>query len=239
MTLKSSLFLGLSILTCIFIACDETRLHRNPPPWRPTLNFIFPSKQVPANSRLMIVFVGAIDASTITFRVSGVDGTVTAKNERILFWEPFSPLPLGPTTLEISGKSVDEGLFSVQTSLELEVVAPDLTPPTPVETTVESIEPGLVQFFTGDELLFVFSEPVNWFDAKASFEPNVALNRENQPAEIQSELFVLSGFPMIVVVHLTDPLRFQKGVDYQVTLQGITDLAGNPAGDVQRVYKLW
>jgi len=186
----------------------------------------------------MIVFVGEIDASAITFRVSGVDGTVTAKNERILFWKPFSPLPLGPTTLEISGTAINEALFSVQTSLELEVVAPDLTPPTLVETTVESIEPGLVQFFNGDQVLFVFSEPVDWFDAKASFEPNVALNRENQPAEIQSELFVLSDFPMIVAVHLAYPLHFQKGVRYQVTLQGITDLAGNPAGEVQRVYQV-
>jgi hypothetical protein len=47
------------------------------------------------------------------------------------------------------------------------------------------------QFFYEIDVLFLFSEPVNWFDAKASFESNMALHRENQPADMQSQV---SGF---------------------------------------------
>ena len=193
MNFKSSLFLGLLFLAFAFIACNQDPLLHDYPMPPPSLAWItIPTEELPANSLLMVVSIPGMAVDSVTIRVSGVSGKVTAKLDGTLFlFEPASMLPLGKATVEVQGKALDGRDFAAINPpvLELEIIAPDLTPPTLIGT--EPPDGWTAQFFNESDVLFVFSEPVNWFDAKVSFEPNVALNRENQPAEIQSQV---SGF---------------------------------------------
>ena len=248
MTVKRCLFLSLSFLTFAFMACDQdSKLHGDPMPPPSASWFTIPSERFPVNSRLIVASTPEMDADSLTIRIGGISGKVTVKRKfggAVFLFEPASTLPLGKTTVEVQGKAVDGRNFGVidPPVREIEVIAPDSTPPTLVGT--EPPDRRAAQFLNENEIPLVFSEPILWFDAKASIEPGVMLNAKNQPVEIQSDVFVHANVPNMVKVYpvpldeTSYPLHFQKGVTYQVTLQGITDLAGNPAENVQRVYKL-
>ena len=241
MSVKSLLFLGLSFIAFTFIACseDQQRLHPYPAP-PPSLAWItIPTEELPANSRLMVASIPGMDPDSVEIHINGIGGTVTSAYFDTQFvFKPASTLPLGKAIIEVQGTGRNGRDFSAinPPTREIEVIAPDSAPPILVGT--EPPDKLTALLFRESDVLFVFSEPIVWFNAKASFEPNVVLDLKNKPMEIQSEVsgsLTLSG---IVSVALTYPLRFQKGISYQVTLQGITDLAENPAGEVQRIYTL-